>query len=112
MRVSEICAVVALTALAGCSDRNKEQIAFDGVVFPARVAAVDKKVSLADFTTTVEGATASLDGAREAGRYQGIRYCIENYGTSQIVWTVGPDTPVDRLSIVDGALTFRGRCDP
>ncbi|AVO37207.1 hypothetical protein [Pukyongiella litopenaei] len=107
-----LAALVAVVVPAGCSTfkRDEGRIAFDGVYFRSKTAAVDKKVTLADFTTTVKGVSASFDGAREAGRYEGTRYCISNYGTSKIDWSVGPDTDPQRLTIVDDTLTFSGRC--
>ena len=40
----------------------------------------------------VNGVSASLDGAREAGRHEGTKFCIDAFGTSKINWKVGPDT--------------------
>ncbi|MBK0328722.1 hypothetical protein I5535_15630 [Rhodobacteraceae bacterium F11138] len=104
--------IAALAVVSGCSGRNKNALAFDGVVFKARTKPVDKKVSRADFTATVFDVSRSLDGAREAARYEGTKYCIANYGSSLIDWSVGPETEPGRLSVADDAITFRGRCDP
>ncbi|MFC3615741.1 hypothetical protein ACFORG_18455 [Lutimaribacter marinistellae] len=95
---------------AGCGERRENRVLFDGLYFPSKAAAVDKKVSLADFTVTVQDATQSLDAAREAGRYQATRYCIDNFGTSRVDWVVGPDSDASQLRIVDGDLVFRGTC--
>ncbi len=104
--------VAVLLLSAGCVNRKDRLITFDGIYFKARTGAVDKKVSLADFTTTIQGVSRSLDGARQAGRYEATKYCIEKYGTSKVKWSVGPDTPVDRLSVNEDTLTFSGRCNP
>lgn len=102
-------ALALIAVLAGCSG-DKDKILFDGYDFRSKTAPVDKKRSRADFTVTIKDATRSLDGAREAGRYQGTRYCIANYGNSDIDWAVGPDTDPAQLRIVDGDLSFQGTC--
>ena len=101
-----ICAAAAL-GLAACNADDK-RIAFDGRYFKAKAQPVDKKVTLADFTVTVKGVSASYEGARAAGGYEGTRYCIEKYGTSKIDWAVGPDT--EGLSVIDDTITLRGTC--
>ncbi|MEY8838475.1 hypothetical protein AB9K41_05510 [Cribrihabitans sp. XS_ASV171] len=106
-----LAAAAALALSAGCArEGRKDRILFDGLYFPSKAQAVDKKVSLADFTVTVQDAAQSLDGAREAGRHEGTRYCIETYGTSRIDWVVGPDSDASQLRIADGKLIFRGTC--
>ncbi|WP_246044009.1 hypothetical protein [Ruegeria sediminis] len=103
--------VFAVAALvAGCGERKEFRVLFDGHYFRTKAKVVDKKKTLADFTVRVDDVSASLDGAREAGRHAGTRYCIENYGTSRIDWKVGPDTEPRQLRIVDNTLTFAGTC--
>jgi hypothetical protein len=99
-----------VAALAACGQREKDQILFDGQAFRTKASAVDKRRTRAEFTVTIDDVARSLDGAREAGRYQGTRYCIENYGNSDIEWAVGPDTDPAKLRVVDGRLTFQGTC--
>lgn len=105
-------AMLLLAVAVGCTKREDKQIAFDGQFFKVKSSTVDKKVTLADFTVTIWKVSQSLDGAREAGEYEGTRYCIKNYGTSKIDWSVGPETEPQNLRIVDDTLTFAGRCDP
>lgn len=100
----------ALTTVAACGEENSRRVLFGGYYFPSKAAAVDKKVTRADFTVTVNKATQSVEDAREAGRYAGTRYCIENYGTSQIDWRVGPDADPAQLRVVDDKLSFSGVC--
>jgi len=104
--------VGALLLSAGCERREDKLEPFDGFYYKAKASTVDKKISLADFTTTVWGVSQSLEGARLAGGYEGTKYCIAQYGTSKIKWSVGPDTAVESLRIVDDTLNFAGRCDP
>ncbi len=102
----------ALLLTAGCETREKRLLPFDGYRYKAKASAIDKKVSRADFTTTIWTVSQSLTGAREAGRYEGTKYCIKEYGTSKIAWAVGPDTPPENYRIVDDTLTFSGKCTP
>ncbi|KUJ76769.1 hypothetical protein AVO45_09685 [Ruegeria marisrubri] len=103
-------ALAVLALVAGCGQSKEDRILFDGHYFKTKAKVVDKRVTLADFTVRVDDVSASLDGAREAGRYAGTRYCIENYGTSRIKWKVGPDTEPQQLRVVDDTLTFAGTC--
>ena len=104
--------VLLMVAVAGCNKREDKLIPFDGQYYKVKSSPVDKKVTLADFTVSIREVSQSLDGAREAGGYEGIRYCIKNYGTSQIDWSVGPETAPQNLRIADDTLTFAGRCNP
>jgi len=105
-------AILLLSLVAACSTpvSSGNRILFDGHYYRAKAKVVDKKLSPADFTVTVNDVSASLDGAREAGRYEGIRFCIQNFGSSRITWKVGPDTEPQKLRISDDKLTFAGTC--
>ncbi len=103
--------LVILAALSACGgSASDERILFDGQAFRAKAKPVDKKKSPSEFTVTVNGISASLDGAREAGRYEGTRFCVQNFGSSRIAWTVGPDTEPQNLRIDNDSLTFAGAC--
>ncbi len=99
-----------LVSSCGLIRPSEDRVLFDGQAFRAKAQVVDKKVSPTDFTVTINGVSASLDGAREAGRYEGTRFCIQNFGSSRIVWQVGPDTEPQNLRISDDKLTFAGTC--
>lgn len=104
-------ALVALTAVSACGGgSSSDRILFDGKAFRAKAKSVDKKKSPAEFTVTIKGVSASLDGAREAGRYEGTRFCVQNFGSSRIAWKVGPDTEPQNLRIENDSLTFAGSC--
>ncbi len=103
-------ALAALVAVPACN-RKDDRILFDGQAFRGKAAAVSKDDRRV-FTATVSPVSASIDGAVEAARYEGMKYCIENYGTSDILWTIGPDTPRESLVIDRDALTFQGSCRP
>ncbi len=108
--ISALGLIAALAIVASCGRGSNDQVLFDGHAFRTKAKVVDKKVTLADFTVTVDGASVSLNGAREAGRFEGTKYCIANYGSSKIDWKVGPDTDPKNLRIVDDTLTFAGTC--
>jgi hypothetical protein len=87
-------------------------VTFDGLAFRTSSSAVDRRADRKEFDVLVRNATQSIDGAREAGRFEGTRYCINNFGTSRIAWSVGPDTEASRLVLSNGNLALRGRCTP
>lgn len=103
-------ALVSALAIPACN-RVDDRVLFEGVAFRGKVSVIDKADRRA-FTASVSPASATIDGAVEAARYEGTKYCIENYGTSSIAWTVGPDTPREALVIEGDTLTFQGACRP
>ena len=107
MKLISITVVLACVALAGCTD-SKNRLAFDGQYFRTKVSKVDKQRDV--FTVRIRDVARSLDGAREAGRHAGVSYCVENFGSSKIDWSVGPDTPPGELRVVDNTLVFQGVC--
>jgi hypothetical protein len=108
MRIAALITLV-LAMLAGCT-KDEDRIRFDGQVYRGNVS--KSKEDRSQFSIAVTPVSASLTGAREAGRYEGTKYCIANYGTSKIDWTVGPDTDADAYVVVKDTLTFQGRCKP
>lgn len=99
--------IVAALTVGACTD-SKNRIAFDGQYFRTKVAKVDGQRDV--FTVRVRDVNRSLDGARAAGRHEGISYCVDTYGSSDIDWTVGPDTPPEELQIIDDTIQFQGVC--
>ncbi|MBJ3763528.1 hypothetical protein ILP92_12300 [Maribius pontilimi] len=65
------------------------------------------------FTVTTVTNGAPLSQWRESARYQGTRFCMRRYGSSEITWDTsgGPDDWVVRPLDARTALV-RGRCDP
>lgn len=102
--------VAALLLSACAAERRADRVAFDGVFFRSNASKIDKKRDR--FEVSVSPASASLDGAREAGRYEAIRYCIDNYGSSDIDWLDGPDAEDGTLTIANDRLLLRGICAP
>lgn len=100
---------VAMTVGACENRRKKNDIAFDGVFFTTKASYVSKE-SREHFTVEVSKASKSLDGAKEAGRYQATQYCVENFGTSNINWISGPDSEPQDLKFDKETLIFEGNC--
>ena len=102
-----IAALLGTALIAGCQN-NKDRVAFDGKYFRAKVGKVDGQRDV--ITVTVRDVSQSLDGARAAGRFEAVSYCVKNFGSSDIAWTVGPDTPTPQLQIADNTLVLQGTC--
>ena len=102
--------VVASTLVAGCSGtiRNVNAVKFDGHYFAGRAS--KSSVDPHGFSVRIRNAAKSIAGAREAARYEATIYCIEQFGTSDIIWSIGPDD--EAISLSNGSLTIAGRCDP
>lgn len=100
--------LAAVVAVAGCSQRDKD-IAFDGHYYRSSAKKVGDDRSV--FQVEVRQVSQSLDGAREAGRYAATKYCIENFGTSNIAWTSGPDPEKGALSVSNDRLILQGKCN-
>ncbi|EDM71214.1 hypothetical protein RAZWK3B_13374 [Roseobacter sp. AzwK-3b] len=98
---------VSALMLAACSERS-ERVLFDGMYFPAKAKkASDDRL---DFEVSVRRASQSLEAAQAAGRHEGTRYCIENFGTSEIAWSEGPDGESGAVQMSNGNLMLKGRC--
>ena len=102
-------ALLAFVALTACG-QNNNRLAFDGQQFRAKLSKVDKQRD--QFSVTVSPVSNSLAGAREAGRFEATKYCIAQFGTSDIAWLSGPDAEDGELTITNDKLEFRGSCTP
>ncbi len=93
--------------LAGCTS-SEDRIFFDGQFYNAKLRKVERQLD--HFVVTVRPVSKSLVGAREAGRYEGTDHCVNLFGSSDIIWSAGPDAPEDQLNIEKDTLTLQGRC--
>lgn len=93
--------------LAGCTSAE-DRILFDGQFYNAKLRKVERQLDT--FVVTVRPVSKSLQGAREAGLYEATVYCINAFGSSDIIWTVGPEAPEENLGIDKDTLTLQGRC--
>ena len=102
--------VLASTLVAACSGttRNVNAVKFDGHYFAGRAS--KSSLDPHGFSVRIRNAAKSIAGAREAARYEATIYCIEQFGTSDIIWSIGPDD--EAISLPNGSLTLAGRCDP
>ena len=96
--------------LVGCSnplEPKENKISFDGYYFSSKLSR--SKLDDRSFDLTVRRANRSLLGAREAGRYEATRFCIKNFGTSDIKWVLGPDD--QSIGLTGKVLKLSGQCD-
>lgn len=101
---------LAIGLLAACSS-NDDTILFDGQAFRGKATHIDRD-NRREFAATVSPVSASIEGAREAGRFEGVKYCVVEYGTSDITWITGPDAEPQTWAVDRDSVTFTGRCDP
>lgn len=106
MRQALTIALMATMGLTACGP-DDDTILFDGQYYRTRLSDTEARHI---FTVTARPVSASLEGAREAARYEATSYCVRNYGSSRIAWTVGPDDPEETLPIADDTLTLQGAC--
>lgn len=101
--------LIATLLLTACqAERRADRIAFDGQFFRTSSKKLDKQRF--NFEVTVRPVSASLDGARAAGRHEAFRYCIGNFGSSDIVWINGPDGEDGTLRVSGDTLELQGTC--
>ena len=101
--------ILLTLGLFSCGDRYLDnQVAFEGIRFRANLNTV--KGNEFAFNVTVKNAEQNLKGAREAGRYEATKFCIERLSTSDIEWIKGPDS--EPLPLQDGNLKLLGKCVP
>ena len=101
-------AVTAPFAGAGGGLRGA-QTEVDGLRFRTRIATATEDGR--GFVATTSGAARRPAAAVEAGRTQASRHCLARFGTSDIVWTTGPDEPAEALAAgPQGVATLAGTC--
>lgn len=99
--------VLCAGLLAACTSAE-DRILFDGQFYNAKLRKIDRQLD--QFTISVKPVSKSLAGALDAGRHEAISYCINEFGSSDIIWAAGPDMPEGQLTITDDTLTLQGRC--
>ena len=108
-----LCSVLVLCpffVLLGCSnplDLEENKVSFDGHYFSSKIT--QNKTDNRYFALMVRRASRSLSGARDAGRYEATRFCIKNFGTSDIEWVLGPDD--ENVGLTGKILKLSGKCD-
>jgi len=109
-RMGHVVVMLGLCMALGACVKTTDRILFNGVFYKAKSKAADKN-DRQNFVVTVPRVDRGFDGAVQAGAYEARRYCIENFGTSEIIWAQGPDGATQRSIPVEGnKITFTGRC--
>lgn len=99
---------LGLSACGGVTDFfSSKSVTFDGVDFRGRAEVADKS-DRRHFIASAGPAARSAAGVREAVRYQGVRYCIHNFGISDIAWEIAPEAEV--LPMEGDRVVLKGRC--
>lgn len=98
---------LAAAGLSACVEAEN-RIPFDGQYFRANTAKVDKQRDV--FVVTVKDPTKSIDGARAAALHEATSYCLNHYGTSEIIWQVDPADDTAQVNVVDNRISYQGRC--
>lgn len=101
-------ALICVLGVSACSQRDKE-FAFDGQYYRASARKVAKETRQ-NFIVSVKPVSASFEGALQAGEYEGTKYCIAQYGISEIEWTLGPDEDPETYVISNDTLELSGTC--
>jgi hypothetical protein len=103
LRMKAVVIVAVLIALAGCSERAP--ILFDGESFKSKSKAVSDDNRT--FTVETRDAAGREEAAVKAARYEATLYCMNQFGTSDMVWTAESD---DIVLTEDGKLVREGQC--
>lgn len=98
------------TALVSCGNVREDKLSFDGQYFRSKASKASSEERRA-FTVDVRPVSASVEGAQEAGRHEATKYCIENYGSSAVIWQVGPDDDPATYVLEGDTLVLQGACE-
>lgn len=100
--------LIALTVLAGCAERE-ERVLFNGNYYPGKARA--EKQDRRNFTAFVRRAGRGIEGAQQAVLYEATRYCLDNFGTSEIAWSGVPEGAKGPAYARSGdTVSVTGRC--
>lgn len=99
---------ILLVSALGLSACAKSEFEYAGSDHRAKVQTA--RADRATMVIPTKKVSDGLEGARAAALYEATRHCVHYFGSSDIVWTVGPDTPDDQLPINGETVTFSGVC--
>ncbi len=97
-----------LLALAACGRGELETVTFEGARFNGDLNS--QRSDRAGFVATGGPASVSLEGSKQAARYQVVQHCIAYLGSSDVAWVNGPDVEDAALVIEDNEVVLTGRC--
>ncbi|MGK7755470.1 MULTISPECIES: hypothetical protein [unclassified Roseovarius] len=100
--------LMAGAMVAGCA-RTTERVTFNGVFYKQKSKAASRD-NRERFVVTVPRVNRGYDGALAAGAYEGKRYCVQNFGTSEVEWYISPLAPRGTVQPNGNKLTFTGKC--
>lgn len=103
--------MIALLVLSACVGAGRaDRATFDGQSFRTTSKKLDNR--RLNFEVSVRPVSASTEGAILAGRFEATRYCVGNFGTSDVEWTSGPDAEGGQLTVSRDRLVVTGACAP
>lgn len=104
-----MCGALGLAlVLAGCSDRS-ERVMFNGNYYPPASSADSEGGR--GFTASVSRASSGMAGAQLAVQHEATRYCLQNFGTSDIDWAGAPEgAEGPAFGRTGDRVSVRGRC--
>ena len=117
-----LCLALAVTVVPSCGlfqggDKETVEIRSEGAepgaeeVRRVRIrASLDRGKDRREFTVRVSPFLSVSEQALASARHRATSYCLENYGGSNIAWTIGPDQPIEELVVDADSVTLAGRC--
>ncbi|EKE45156.1 hypothetical protein OCGS_0851 [Oceaniovalibus guishaninsula JLT2003] len=90
MRTIVLIGLVAALGLPGCDllpTVNRRAVPEAPLPYTARIST---ERGSPDFLVSVRAGNAPLPAFRESARYEGTRYCLDRFGTSDIDWRMNP----------------------
>lgn len=101
-------ALISLAVLASCTERE-QRVLFEGNYYPGKARA--EKADRRNFTASVRRAGRGANGAQQAVFYEATRYCLDNFGTSEIEWVGVSDGSEGPVYVRSGdTVSVKGRC--
>ena len=97
-----------ILTLAACGRGELETVTYEGARFSGDLRS--ERGDRAAFVATGGPASVSPEGSKRAAAYQAVQHCIAYLGSSDIAWTVGPDTDDTALTIDNNKVVLSGRC--
>lgn len=107
--MKRLCGAVGIVLLlAGCDDRA-DRVSFNGNYYPSKSSGA--KTDRRDFTASVSRASQDIAGAKLAVIHEATRYCLQNFGTSDIGWAGGSAGSKEPVYTRAGqSISVSGRC--
>ncbi|MEC9199128.1 hypothetical protein [Donghicola tyrosinivorans] len=105
MRVLSATLLIAALAVSAC---GKQPYEYAGSNHKAKVKTA--RSDRATMTIPTKKVSDGLDGARAAAQFEATRHCLKYFGSSDIIWAVGPETADADLPINGEVVTFSGVC--